>query len=514
MLPLFRSGSSAGLPLRSDTRRKIFSVLVFLEFASLLIALLIPQRAEDLHNAYGQLLIAALAGFYLAETELPRGREQRVFLAFLLWLLISRWLNRDFYLFLDRPLLIDNLLALLLLAAGALPDARQRQRLLTALTVVYAGFFVLAAALALFVVLTGTYLHIPPENIWITLLPRNRMSNGVRAINVLSTHRLTTAPRLYMAWCLLLHQLLRRRKKLWAVPLCLGMLILHLTIALCYSRNVRICFSVSCAMLALLAAYRRLRPSLGPKRLIALVLLPLLCLPLAYKSFDLCTAVLGKLRSELCPRYELAYRASDRHLDPEYFGLETTSDAQTPSPAEKEDSGQPGREPDGSAAADENDLFTDARSLAGNKTLTGRTKIWKSILPCIREKPSILLYGQPSKEIMPLANKYIPSKEYKAHMHNMFAQCLMLTGLPGVLLLAAWCVLLAVKMIRFFFCRSESVPFASAFLTIPLTGMLLFNMAEVLITTNYDVASDLFFLLAGIFLAEYDERFPRREAAA
>ena len=93
------------------------------------------------------------------------------------------------------------------------------------------------------------------------------------------------------------------------------------------------------------------------------------------------------------------------------------------------------------------DAFTDQRRLAGNVTLTGRTDIWKSIIPCVREKPSILLYGQPSKEIMPLANKYIQSAAYKPHMHNMLAQCFMLTGLPGFLLVLGWCVLLLIKLL-------------------------------------------------------------------
>ena len=499
------------LPLRrSFSWQTVFAALVLFEFSTLLVALLIPQRAADLHAAYGQLLIAALAGFYFAAAGLPRKAELRIFLLWMVWLLLSRWLSRDFYLFIDRPILLNNLLSFLLLAAGTVLDAKQRQRFLRALTIVYAGFFVLAAAAALFVVLTGTYLHIPPENIWITLFPRGYYGMKMRTLNLFSVHRLTTAPRLFLAWCLLLVQILRVRRKLWVVPLGLGMLILHLAVSLCFSRSVQISFSVACALAALLAVYRR--PGLsGAKRLLLLVLVPLLCLPLAYKSFDLCTGVVAKLRAGIVPRYEQFYRSSGRQFDPEgLFGLE----ADVPDETETED---PQAQAAASGAAssqtrsDETpeDAFTDQRRLAGNVTLTGRTDIWKSIIPSVREKPSILFYGQPSKEIMPLANKYIPSTEYKAYMHNLFAQAFMLTGLPGTLLVLAWCVLLLIKLVRAFFRRAQDVPITYAILTIPLACVFLYDMVEVVIFTNFDVSGYVFLLLAGLFLAEYEELSPR-----
>lgn len=490
--------------------KTVFAALVLFEFATLLVALLIPQRAADLHAAYGQLLIAALAGVYFTAAGLPRKAELRIFLLWMVWLLLSRWLSRDFYLFIDRPALIASLRAFLFLAVGTVLDARQRQRFLRALTIVYAGFFVLAAAAGLFVVLTGTFLHIPPENTWITLFPSNHFGLKMRALNLFSVHRLSTAPRLFLAWCLLLLQIPRVRKKLWVLPLCLGMLILHLDISLCYSRSVQICFSVACAMLALLVVYRRLRLD-GVKRLLVLALVPLVCLPLAYKSFDLCTGVVAKLRAGIVPRYEQFYRSSGRQFDPEgLFGLE----ADVPDETETED---PQAQAAASGAAssqtrsDETpeDAFTDQRRLAGNVTLTGRTDIWKSIIPSVREKPSILFYGQPSKEIMPLANKYIPSREYKAYMHNLIAQTFMLTGLPGTLLVLAWCVLLLIKLVRAFFRRAQDVPITYAILTIPLACVFLYDMVEVIVFTNFDVCGYVFLLLAGLFLAEYEELSPR-----
>lgn len=491
-MDILKPDAGGATPLAEGRRRELFAALVALELLSLLPALLIPERAADLHNAYGQLLIAGLTGAYFARYGLPRGREQRVFLAYCAWLLISRWLNRDFYLFLDRRILVDNLLAFLLLALGSTLDAPQRQRLLSAVTLVYALFFVLVSAAGIFVAVTGTYIHIPPENVWITILPSGAIGLKVRALNALSNHRLTNAARFYLAWWLLLIRLARVRKKGWYAPILLGMLLLHASIALCYSRTIRICFSVSCAMLALLLLLRRMRGRTDAKRVLALVLIPLVCLPLAYKSFDLWGGALNRLRGSIAPRFAAAYAAHP--LDPEIIGLETvTTPEETETPAE--------------SAPEAEDSFTEQRSLAGNTTLTGRTDIWLSVFPSVRAKPTVLFYGQPKREIMPLANQFIPGSEYKNHMHNALVDCFMLTGLPGFLLALAWCVLLLIKMIRAFFARRA--PLGCALLTIPLAGMLLYSMLEVVIFSASDVCGLLFFLLAGLFLAEYDTIPPR-----
>lgn len=509
-MPLMSSGPSLTAPRRGDRWQTVFAVLIFLEFSSLLLALLIPQRAADLHSAYGQLLIAALAGALFAHAGLPRQRELRVYLAFLLWLLISRWLNRDFYLFLDRPLLLDNLLAFLLLASCLQLDKVRRQRLLLAVTIVYAGFFVLFSAIGLFIALTGTYLHIPPENVWITLLPSNFLGIKTRVINLLSTHRLTMASFLYLAWSLLVYQMLRLRKKGWLLPLALGLLILHLTLTLCYSRTVQICFSLSCAMLALLFLYRR--KMRGVKRVLVLVLIPLLCLPVVYKSFDVFGNLLGVLRAEIAPRFEESYRGRSP-LDPNLFGLET---AQGEASAQEEPAAEAVPAPEAVTSAfktaaslassgdsTQQDIFQEHRTLSGNVTLTGRTAIWRSAILSVRAKPSILFYGQPEKQIMPLANQFIHS-DHKTHMHNSLVQCFMLTGLPGLLLAAAWYVLLLIKLIRTFFSGSDT-PFATAFLTIPLSGIMLYSMLETIMFSSVGLAGFTFFLIAGFFLAEESE---------
>ena len=101
---------------------------------------------------------------------------------------------------------------------------------------------------------------------------------------------------------------------------------------------------------------------------------------------------------------------------------------------------------------------------------------------------------------MPLANKYIHA-DYKTHMHNSLIHCFMLTGLPGLLLAAAWYVLLLIRLIRAFFSGPDT-PLTTAFLTIPLSGILLYSMLETIMFSSVGLAGFTFLFLAGFFLAE------------
>ena len=467
---------------------------VLLLFCFQLLALLVPLRVHDLHSFYGLLVLGALSGVYLSRRFFSDGREMCVVLLWAVWCLLSRWLNRDFYLMIDSGMIANALLTVLFLSLGLQLDAVWRERFLRALTVVYAGFFLLAALAAIFVALTDTYLHIPPENIWITVLQENSLTT----INLLSTVRLMTAERLYIAWALLLLQCFRARRAFARILLLLSMLILHFGISFCYSRTVQICFSLSCGMLAFLLCWRRLQARRGFSRLGVAILLLFVFAFAAFKSFPLFNRFTSELHSIIAPRFQQYYTSRNTHpLNTEDFGLILPQESITDAVSEAA--------PSSTGAAAAGSHFIDQRKIVGNFTLSERTYIWKSIVPRLRECPSILLRGQSSKQMMVYQNKYINTLEYKTHMHNMYLQTLMLLGLPGLLAVLVWTVLLVRKMLRCFFGRRESVPLRAALYSIPLAAVFVFNLLEINIFAGLDISGLVFFLLAGLFLAEVRE---------
>ena len=508
------------------TWQGLYAAAVFALFCFSLLQLIAPLRCADLMEAYVRFLIGVLFGAFLFKAGLTREWCIRLYLAYLLWLLITRWLNRDFYLFHDQNLLRTELISFLMFTPGILLPPEGRRKLLNMLSLVYASFFVLVALLGLFVAVTNTYIHVPPENVWITV----GSEGEIRHLNLLSSFRLTSVARLYMSWALLIYQFLRTRKKLLRALLLLGMLILHAAIALCFSRTVRICFSLSCSMLVVLLGYRYLPLRRAVLRVLALAAGFVLMLVLAYNSFELVFKGFSAALVDVAPRFEAAYDSWERKPDPEYFGVVHKPELLAEADASAGDASADdaaGQEQTAAAAADKyvaaaasvmENKFTEQRTLKGNYNLTERTVIWESGFAAIREQPAILLRGQSGKVLMNYPNLYMMVLKYSRpyampNMHNIFFQVLLLTGLPGLLLVLAWALLQVSRMLRVFFSRKELVPLPIAFLTIPMTAFFVYTQMEYQLFPAWDSSGRAFLLIAGVFLGLYREYFPAKAKA-
>ena len=501
---------SAALPRRLKdgvSWRDFYAAGVLMLFCFSLLTLIAPQRCADLFDKYGRFLLAALFGAFLFRAGLPREQVLRLHFCYLLWLLVSRWLNGDVYLFVDWKILRYELISFLMLSAGILLPPEGRRRLLNVFSLGFGGFFVLFSLMGIFVAFTNTYIHIPPENVWITI---RAAGNPRPLLNLLSSFRLTGAGRLYLAWGLLAYQAVRTRKTGLRVLLVLGMLVLHMAVALSFAHTIWIAISLSCAMFVLLLGYRRLRTRSSLLRVLILAAVFAAVLLGVFKSFELCLQLRDRLQPKLAARFEQRYESWERKPDPEYFGIaapEQPVSGLTVSYSSEEEVTSTG------------DIFLDPpRSFNFKYTLSWRTLLWESVPYCIKRNPSILLRGQLTKNLMDTPNKYlfgVYRLPIQPNMHNYLFQSILQTGLPGFLLLLAWTLLIVVRMLRVFFSRGESaVPLSVAFLTIPLTGMFLYSSMEYELFPAWDTCTQGFLLLAGVFLGMYREYFPKNAPAS
>ena len=271
-------------------------------------------------DKYGRFLLAALFGAFLFKAGLPREQVLRLHFCYLLWLLLSRWLNGDVYLFIDWKVLRYEFISFLMLSAGILLPPEGRRRLLNVLSLGFGCFFVLFSLMGLFVAFTNTYFHIPPENVWITIRAEG---NPRPLLNLLSSFRLTGAGRLYLAWGLLAYQAVRTRKTGLRVLLVLGMLVLHLAVALCLShttvdRDLAELRDVRAAAGIPPLAMKRWKPAL---RALVLAVVCIAVIPAVYKSFELSLQLRDRLQPALAARFEQRYESWERKPDPEYFGV-------------------------------------------------------------------------------------------------------------------------------------------------------------------------------------------------
>ena len=487
--------------------RDFYAAGVLMLFCFSLLTLIAPQRCADLFDKYGRFLLAALFGAFLFKAGMPREQVLRLHLCYLLWLLLTRWLNGDVYLFIDWKILRYEFISFLMLSAGILLPPEGRRRLLNVLSLGFGCFFVLFSLMGIFVAFTNTYFHIPPENVWITIRSEG---NPRPLLNLLSSFRLTGSGRLYLAWGLLAYQAVRTRKTGLRVLLVLGMLVLHLTVALCFSHTIWIAISLSCAMFVLLLGYRRLRMRSGLLRALILAVAFAAVALGVFKSFGLFLQLRDRLQPELAARFEQRYESWERKPDPEYFGIAAPEQPMVDADfvySSKEENEQAG------------DIYLDEpRPRNQILTLSGRTLIWESIPYCLRKTPAIIFRGQLFKGMMDTTNRYLSGVyriSFQPNMHNYLFQSILLVGVPGFLLVLAWTLLIVVRMLRVFFSRGESaVPLSVAFLTIPLTGMFLYSSMEYELFPAWDTCTQGFLLLAGVFLGMYREYFPKNAPAS
>lgn len=151
------------------------------------------------------------------------------------------------------------------------------------------------------------------------------------------------------------------------------------------------------------------------------------------------------------------------------------------------------------AQTEDNAVMTESRDLLKDlATATGRTRIWKEAMQSVLAKPSILLTGTTNHHTY----ETIPNlQQFDGRLHNSFLQVLVALGLPGLILLLGFLVIVVIECVRVFFLR-EDLPLGERFLPAILAACMVIAMSESLFfLESKGVYSPLFFLIAGYIVA-------------
>lgn len=470
----------------------VFAFTMFCMFLAELAGVIMPERSSLFFDAYGMLILASMAGVYLCMGRLSGLIEIKLYFAYILWLLITRWLNGDAYLDTDLPVVIEQLFCFLLFVTGTVLNEKQRDRLLSLLVLFYAGFYVVLCAAGLFATITNSSISIPPEHaVQIAIM----QEKGVTSLEFTPIHRLINAARVYIAWALLVYAFAKRKNIFLRILIFLCLLLVFITIPLLHSRNIQIVMSVSCGMLALLVFMKPLFRKPNLIRIPMLTLITIAGLVFGFCSYNWSNSLVTELNEHLAPRYE------SHEIITEVSVSTSAQDQDTAVVAANTTDYSP-------------DDLTEKRDISTNKTLSGRTAIWKSGLLALKHEPSIAAYGSLNDHYMDLVNdvlkkEVVPSSvTYFFHMHNMFLEVLLLAGIPGLLIILSWTVCMVIKMLRFYFSEPEDrEKLPLKVLTIPIAGILTWHLAEVCIFTKEDILCKAFFLICGLFLGYFKDRF-------
>ena len=444
---------------------------VFIIFCFFMLCPVAPYRWNDLYDFfYGRNFIIITLALFFFMGRLNHRLEVNLVIFYALWLMATRFLNGDHYLTREPDLILTKFLCAAMLALGPMLDKEGRRRFLNFFCAAVGIFYFVSGALAIVVDLLGTRIYLPPENVLFGLEEEWHL----HYINVFNTNRTISSLWFYIAFCMMLYQFFACRNKLWRIPIAIAGLLFYVAISLAFSRTVKMICAVSVAMLAMLLALKYLPLKKLWQKAAVLVLCAALFLPLTLKSFDWTDSLMTDVSSLLIS--------------------ETT---------------------DGADAAGVD--FSDNRDLGKDiSNLSERKQIFASFIPSLKLSPRRIFVGCFSDKLMSIPNLFIDFPIPFLHMHNFLLETFMLTGLLGFLLVVFFCLRLLLRMLHLFFTSDQRVSLADKVLTIPLAGILLYGMFEVVIFTACsdrraptDMRELSFFIIAGMVLACSYEVLPR-----
>lgn len=134
--------------------------------------------------------------------------------------------------------------------------------------------------------------------------------------------------------------------------------------------------------------------------------------------------------------------------------------------------------------------------------LNGRLRIWKALFETIRQKPSILLYGESAYKPMGAINAILKEQGfYKVyHAHNAFLQLLLENGIPGMALFIAFIVFFLRDAFRSL--KEKSLPLWQRVISGPALCCLLAEMVDVTaMVEKGNPQMTVFYLFIGLTVA-------------
>jgi len=471
--------------LRYTSEDKSFRRLMGCMAAALLLFYMLcpaaPLRWNDLYNSYGKLLIISMAAIYFYKRRFTGPAELKLLILYAIWFFISRLLITDFYLQNELELVISRVLCAVMLAVGLVLERSEREKLLDFIIAVAGAFFFASALMSLYACIFGVYFYIPPEDV-VFGIDNRYLNNGFTYIVAWGTNRTIAAAWFYLGWCMMAYEFFHCKRKFWRIPISIAWFVFHLTLAFCLCRSLMLAVCGNVVMLIILLGMKHIKAKKDSAKLLIIALVAVISLPITYKSFELLRDASATVYNSLDVKVE---RIADEFMSEGF--RDKTKDGQ---------------------------VFEDPRDLQTSvSNISNRGEIYASVIPSFKEEPLRLLVGKYSSKLMDVPNKYQSYPYY--HMHNFLLQTLMLTGLPGLLLALAFTVLMVIRMLKLFFSKLPEASMAIKTLTLPLSGIFVYGMFEIILFTASaderaitDFRELCFFLLAGIFLGYYYEIFP------
>ena len=468
------------IPENTKQSRKnwmLFNTLALLIiFAASSFASLGPYQWWHFKQFWYPVLGAALMTCYICFGLKNNSLEEKVIVAFCVWLVISRILNGDWFLSTDGMVIFDIALSCMFLTVGLVLPDEKRRKVLDVFAIVSVLIFTFGAILGIYTSITGNIIPNPLYESDMCSLSENRLY-------IFDNNANTSGCWMFICIFFLVYLFFRHKNPFARILVVLTAMVDYVALALTASRSSMLGCAVCTAMLVALVAFKYLKvKKTGYK---GLTLAVALCVagPLCYTGFSGARYLVGTaaVKYTESQRAEKAY-AEENSARPAYSVEYLSSCVQLSSETVESDSSQ-------------DNIYKDDRGFSDS----GRLPIYKNAIISLKDDPARLFRGCLYDDVMKTSWPYL-TREY-AHMHNSYLQVLHFTGIPGLLLVIAFSVLLAIRALKLFFSENEKADMAVKSLVLFLPGFLIYNMLETSMFALQDFRSISLFLIAGAVIA-------------
>lgn len=476
-----------------DPRTKKYSRLyAFLSFALIcfyMVTELVFELWYRVAANYGLFLIVSFIALSFFLRFFSSSREEKCVFAFALWLYITRALNGDVFLDMEFYHVVRTVLfSISFICVGFVLDSADRKRFLCIVCAVVCLYWFVLAAVGIYATLSFQRIALPPADMSVGIA----YISGNFQLSVDNIHRNVSGVWFALAVIMMAILFFRCKNRFWRIAVCIAALVFYVAAALSFCRAAQIGLAVALTMLVMLLLLRHFA-SKGTRFKALLCAAAILCLPVFYKSYGLITQGCGLISGTFFSQAQSLYIASLPVEEGEGEAEET--------PAEEAD-------------AEESSVFAESRGMDSVMALGGRVPLWKSGFICLQQESSRLIKGELLSRYMDtvaaICKRIAPDNgASNGQMHNYILDALLLTGIPGALLLILFTLMVLWKMLKVFF--SDAASFENKLLTLPLAFFFMDNLMEAHIFRYALVNSILFFLICGIFLAESYELFPGKK---
>ena len=461
------------------TATVLYMAAVFLAFAFHLLRYLHNDSWNGIYAVYYPALIPVLIAFTLYFRWGTWSLAEELFLLYWCWSYISRLLNGDFFLTNDADFVLNLGLGYVFLQSCLALEGKQGKRLLDWVSLLAVAYFSMLSLLGMYAVIMHRWLYNPFTGD--TLCGFEGFLNRLLFFGRNSTE--------CSAWFLLgfflsLFLFSREKSLLLRIILVPAAILNYLALTMTFTRSARVAFAFCLALILLLPVLKRVSlKKISAQVLVALVLVGIFT-PSIYLSFN---ATASAVR---CVSMMIVEQQQEMLQQGEQSTKADEAAEAAPAPEKTVNLKNSAENP-----AINSFIYKDVRGLNDS----GRISIYKSIIPTMQQEPLRLLRGSLCKDVMRVANTVLP--EAKPHFHNSFLQLFSLTGLPGLLLVLGFCLVLCTKILRIYF---SGAPTEIKLLTLPLAGSLIYSLLETSLFVVADFRAFLFYIIAGAVLA-YNE---------